>query len=163
MTWVEPEKWYAQLASFHAAAALFVTDDSGRVLLVKPTYRDHWAFPGGYVDQGETPHAAAARELFEELGLSLTIGDLLVVDWASPAGPRPRALVNLVFDGGLLTDAGRIRMDSDELETFGFHDPEHCKRLLPIRVAPRIDAALDARAKNVTAYLSDGESAQTKR
>jgi hypothetical protein len=23
MTWVEPDKWYAQLASFHAAAALF--------------------------------------------------------------------------------------------------------------------------------------------
>lgn len=54
MTWVEPDTWYAQLAAFHAAAALFVTDDTGRVLLVKPSYRDHWAFPGGYVDQDET-------------------------------------------------------------------------------------------------------------
>ncbi|RPF21483.1 NUDIX domain-containing protein [Myceligenerans xiligouense] len=163
MTWVEPEKWYAQLASFHAAAALFLTDDAGRILLVKPTYRDHWAFPGGYVDQDETPHTAAARELSEELGLALPIGDLLVIDWASPAGPRPRALINFVFDGGRLPDAHHMRMDTDELETFGFHDPEYCKRLLPARVAPRIDAALDARAKNATTYLIDGEPTPPKR
>jgi len=158
MTWVEPDKWYAQLAAFHAAAALFVTDDTGRVLLVKPTYRDHWAIPGGYVDQHETPHTAAERELHEELGLGLPVGHLLVVDWASPAGPRPRALVNFVFDGGRLTPDHDIRVDHDELETFGFHDPEHCRHVLPPRVAPRIEAALAARAKGTTIYLTDGAS-----
>jgi ADP-ribose pyrophosphatase YjhB (NUDIX family) len=156
MTWVEPDKWYAQLATFHAAAALFVTDDTGRVLLVKPNYRDHWAIPGGYVDQYETPHAAAERELREELGLALPVGDLLVVDWAAPAGPRPRALVNFVFDGGRLTPEHSIRICPDELETFGLHDPEQCRRLLPPRVAPRIEAALAARAKGTTIYLTDG-------
>ena len=156
MTWVDPDKWYAQLASFHAAAALFVTDDTGRVLLVKPNYRDHWAIPGGYVDQHETPHAAAGREVREELGLSLPVGDLLVVDWASPAGPRPRALVNFIFDGGRLTSNHSIRVDSDELETFGLHEPEQGRRLLPARVAPRIDAALAARTKGTTIYLADG-------
>ena len=158
MAWVEPDKWYAQLASFHAAAALFITDDTGRVLLVKPNYRDHWAIPGGYVDQHESPHAAAGRELREELGLVLHVGDLLVVDWASPAGPRPRALVNFIFDGGRLSRNHSIRVDSDELETFGFHDPEQCRRLLPPRVAPRIEAALAARAKGTTLYLTDGAS-----
>lgn len=158
MTWVEPDKWYAQLASFHAAAALFITDDTGRVLLVKPNYRDHWSIPGGYVDQHESPHAAAGRELREELGLALHVGDLLVIDWASPAGPRPRALVNFIFDGGRLTRNHSIRVDSDELETFGFHDPEQCRRLLPPRVAPRVEAALAARTKGTTIYLTDGAS-----
>lgn len=158
MTWVEPDKWYAQLAAFHAAAALFVTDNTGRVLLVKPNYRDHWAIPGGYVDQHETPHTAAERELREELGLAMPVGDLLVVDWAPPAGPRTRSLVNFVFDGGRLTVEHPIRVDHDELETFGFHDPEHCRALLPSRVAPRIEAALAARAKGTTIYLSDGTS-----
>lgn len=89
MTWVEPDKWYAKLAAFHAAAALFITDATGRVLLVKPNYRDHWAIPGGYVDQDESPDAAADRELCEELDLALPVGDLLVVDWASPRRTAP--------------------------------------------------------------------------
>ncbi|MFE9188253.1 hypothetical protein ACFYL6_01455 [Micromonospora sp. NPDC007208] len=54
MTWTEPATWYANLASFYAAAAAFITDPAGDVLLVKPTYRDHWAFPGGYVDEANT-------------------------------------------------------------------------------------------------------------
>jgi 8-oxo-dGTP diphosphatase len=156
MTWVEPEQWYAQLAAFHAAAALFVTDEHGRVLLVKPNYRDHWAIPGGYVDQHETPHTTVERELREELGLALPAGDLLVVDWASPAGPRPRALVNFIFDGGRLTDDHSIHVDPDELDSFGFHDPEQCRTLLPPRVAPRIEAAFAARTKGTTIYLLDG-------
>ncbi|MEV7229977.1 NUDIX hydrolase [Polymorphospora sp. NPDC051019] len=156
MTWVEPRQWYAQLAAFHAAAALFVTDERGRVLLVKPNYRDHWAIPGGYVDQHETPNIAAERELREELGLALPAGDLLVVDWAAPAGPRTRALVNFVFDGGRLTDDHDIRLCPDELDTFGFHNPEQCRSLLPPRVAPRIEAAFAARAKGTTIYLTDG-------
>ena len=155
MTWVEPEKWFAQLATFHAAAALFVTDDSDRVLLVKPNYRDHWVIPGGYVDQDETPHTAARRELIEELALPLQVGDLLVIDWASPAGPRKRALVNFVFDGGRLAHDHGIRLAQDELDTFVFFDPEQCAQLLPPRVAPRIEAALAARAKGTTIYLSD--------
>lgn len=156
MTWMEPDKWYAQLAAFHAAAALFITDDTGRVLLVKPNYRDHWAFPGGYVDQGESPDRAAERELGEELGLALPVGDLLVVDWAPPAAPRPRALVNFVFDGGMLSAEHPLRLSPDELEAVGFHRPEQCLRLLPPRVAPRIQAALDARAARTTVYLVDG-------
>lgn len=159
MTWVEPDKWYAQLAAFHAAAALFITDAAGQVLLVKPNYRDHWAIPGGYVDQDENPHTAAHRELREELGLALPVGDLLVVDWASPAGPRTRALVNFVFDGGQLSSAESIHLSTEELETFGFYLPDQCSQLLPPRVAPRIAAALTARAKGTTIYLADGASA----
>lgn len=86
------------------------------------------------------------------------IGDLLVVDWASPAGSRPRALVNFVFDGGHLESDHDIHVDRDELEAFAFHDPEYCQRLLPPRIAPRIEAALAARAKGTTIYLVDGAS-----
>ncbi|MFM0210970.1 NUDIX hydrolase [Paraburkholderia sediminicola] len=40
------------------------------VLLVKSSYRAEWNFPGGSVRPGESPDAAARRELEEEIGLS---------------------------------------------------------------------------------------------
>jgi len=39
------------------------------LLLVRSSYRVEWNFPGGSVKPGETPDAAARRELAEEIGL----------------------------------------------------------------------------------------------
>lgn len=56
------------------AARLVVRDPDGRVLLLRyddpPPMGVHWATPGGGIDPGETPRAAAARELHEETGWS---------------------------------------------------------------------------------------------
>lgn len=40
------------------------------LLLVKSSYRAEWNFPGGSVQPGEMPVAAAQREMEEEIGLS---------------------------------------------------------------------------------------------
>ena len=40
------------------------------VLLVRSSYRRAWNFPGGGVRPGESPEAAARRELNEEIGLT---------------------------------------------------------------------------------------------
>ncbi|WP_375341495.1 NUDIX domain-containing protein [Pseudomonas fortuita] len=41
---------------------------SGRVLLVRKK-GGKWNFPGGLIEPGESPHAAAARELREETSI----------------------------------------------------------------------------------------------
>ncbi|WP_258398371.1 NUDIX domain-containing protein [Micromonospora noduli] len=156
MTWTEPAMWYANLASFYAAAAAFITDPVGNVLLVKPAYRDHWAFPGGYVDEGEYPHGACAREIREELGVALVVGDLLVVDWAPSAGKRPRPIISFTFDCGTITSLGGIELPRQELEDVAFFSAQGAVQRLPGNVAPRVHAAVRARDTRAPAYLAGG-------
>jgi 8-oxo-dGTP pyrophosphatase MutT (NUDIX family) len=156
-TWVEPEVWYAQLPSFHAAAAALITaTGTDDVLLVKPSYRDGWSLPGGYVEAAEFPHDACARELHEELGLTVKPGALLVVDWAPPEGKRPRAIISLTFDCGDLPADATITLAEGELDAWAFLPSAEAAARLPANVAPRISAALRARAGGETAYLAAG-------
>ncbi|MCF8569589.1 NUDIX domain-containing protein [Gordonia sp. HY002] len=64
------------------AASAVIVDDVGRVLLVQRGHepeKGHWSVPGGHVEDGETFAEAARREVLEETGLHVEIGDEL---WA---------------------------------------------------------------------------------
>src|SRR5690606_37482973 len=67
--------------SIHVMAAV-IADATGRILLARRTEgRDLaglWEFPGGKREPGETPEAALARELHEELGIVAEIGPAVI-------------------------------------------------------------------------------------
>lgn len=66
------------------AAYGVVTDDGGRVLLVRlsedTSQPGWWTLPGGGIEHGEHPRDAMVREVFEETGLRATCGELLTVE-----------------------------------------------------------------------------------
>ena len=84
----------AKQARKRVAADVLIRDSLDRVLLVDPTYKAHWDLPGGMVESNEPPRKAAERELFEGLGVNLTVGRVLVLDWVGPHGAvgRPPAV-----------------------------------------------------------------------
>ncbi|GGP84981.1 NUDIX domain-containing protein [Streptosporangium pseudovulgare] len=153
---LEPAEWYATLPSVFTSAAVLITDADDRVLLVKPNYRPGWSFPGGIVENGEAPHDCAAREAMEELGVQVEVGGLLVVHWSPPAGDRPRSMVNFLFDGGVLDDPSRIRLQADELDDAAFLAWDTAVTLLPEVSAPRLPAARLARRERRPVYLPGG-------
>lgn len=104
------------------ASGVVFFDEAGRVLLVEPTYNDVWHLPGGVVEGGESPAAAAIREVEEELGLEVDAGPLMGVDYRPPIpGGRGDAL-RFVFHGGVLSSdqIERIVVPADEIRSWRF-------------------------------------------
>jgi len=61
--------------------AALITRDSKLLVCQRKRNDSHplrWEFPGGKVEVGESPAEALARELREELGIEVYIGELLV-------------------------------------------------------------------------------------
>lgn len=65
--------------SIVASVTAVVRDEAGRVLMVHRTDNDLWALPGGGVDPGESVSQAVVREVTEETGIKVEVGQLVGV------------------------------------------------------------------------------------
>lgn len=62
------------------AVGAVVRDPEGRLLVVRrgqPPAEGRWTLPGGRVEPGERVHEAVRREVAEETGLDVEVGDLV--------------------------------------------------------------------------------------
>ncbi|MFD3921641.1 NUDIX domain-containing protein [Streptomyces sp. NPDC058595] len=140
------------------ASGVLLFDERDRVLLVDPTYKPGWEFPGGVVERGEAPARAGMREVTEEIGIELDqVPRLLVVDWEPPRPPGFGGL-RLLFDGGRLPDhdAERLLLPGSELRGWRFVTEAEAASLLPPARYERLRWALRARERRTVLNLEAG-------
>jgi 8-oxo-dGTP pyrophosphatase MutT (NUDIX family) len=145
-----------------AIAQLLVRDLDGRVLLCNLTYKQDWDLPGGVVEVNEAPHVAVAREVEEELGLTLDPGRLMLTDWLPPWSGWDDA-VCLVFDGGTHDGslADRIVPQAREIRSARFCPPDEVRARCADFTARRIEAALANLDTGGPAYTESGRPVLT--
>lgn len=90
----------AGLPTKRVIAQGLLRDEQGRVLLCRLTYKNEWDLPGGVIESGESPAVGLVRELEEELGVTVTVLDLITVNWLPAWRGWDDACV-LLFDLGV--------------------------------------------------------------
>ena len=148
------KEFHRTLPRKRMAAGVLYYDEAGRVLLVKPTYKETWEIPGGAVESDESPWQACQREVKEELGLDLLSGTLLTVDYHPSTDTYLESLM-FVFDAGVMSasDHDLIRLQGSELSEARFVTRTEALALVGSRIRARLDTVWSVRDPIQSAYL----------
>ena len=112
-------------------SAIIIRNPNGQILLQERTDRDKWGLPGGCQDLGEDLRVTAVREAYEETGIELNPGDLILIDTLSgesrknsyPNGDIVYNNTSLYLADVSMEDASNLKGDS-ETKRLKFFDVE---------------------------------------
>lgn len=122
------KEWLAGLPKKSVAVKVIIKSTEGNILLVKPTYKKTWQFPGGGVEPFEEPIEAATRELSEEINLTVRPDELQIV---GTAFRKEHDNLILIYEYSKeLHEATTFNLQQDEVESYKFENPEAVLPLL---------------------------------
>ena len=130
-----------------------IFNDRDEILLVKPTYKDHWSFVGGVVDANESPMQACVREVKEEIGLDVDAEFVSVV--YQPETDEKTESLQFVFDAGTISQdqINKIEIDCKEIGEYKFYKIKDAISVLSETASHRLQQSLEAIKNNQAIYL----------
>jgi ADP-ribose pyrophosphatase len=116
---------HRSIVQHNGSAVMLAVDEKGRFLLVQqyrlPARAKMWEIPAGRLDKGETPLAAAKRELREETGYSARKWKKLLAYYPSPGYVAEKMHVFVARD---LKEGKAEPMGDERIETRWFTSKE---------------------------------------
>ena len=111
--WLRSKVGHDKVILIFAGGCIF--NDKGEVLLQKRADSNKWGFPGGAIELGETPQIAAIREVKEETGLDVEVGNLIGIytefNMEYPNGDKAQSIC-IAYELRLV--GGHLSCDKDE-------------------------------------------------
>ncbi len=159
--WMPREEWVRTQPQALLAACVMVLDGEGRLLLLRygpgqPSVGQWW-LPGGMLDHGEDPWAAARREMREETGIELgPLPVLIGVDHrVDVLGTGP--VLDCIFHGGTLPGGTRraVRL-SPEHDRYGWFALDELPGLSLAARLPTLTALHGAAVNGTVVCLREG-------
>jgi 8-oxo-dGTP diphosphatase len=144
-----------ELPMIPVSAGALIFDPTGRLLILKPTYKKGWTIPGGVMEaDGETPWDACRREVREECGIDVRAGRLACTDFR-PARPGRPGGIRYLFDCGRADDAAlaAITLQPAEIAEYRLASVDTALTMLRPAIRRRVRAATRRRR---FVYLENG-------
>lgn len=137
------------------SAGVLFFNISHQLLLVKPSYKDHWGIPGGVIDQYESPRSACVREVKEELGLAIPSPQFVCVEYYPNTNNGKGESLQFMFYGGILNpqDIARIKLAESEISDYKFVNIAETLTTVSEGMAKRLPSALESIRTGVPVYL----------
>jgi ADP-ribose pyrophosphatase YjhB (NUDIX family) len=147
-------EWLKTLPKKRMGVAVLLFNEQGELLIVKQTYRDKWAVPGGVIDENESPEKAGIRETLEEIGVHLTSLQFLGIQYLPKIGDNSEA-IEFIFTGGTLgaKQIETIILEKDEISEYRFLKVEDALPVLLEETRKRISVCLENPNKNIPIYF----------
>lgn len=140
------KEWEASIAWSKIVAGCVIRRDDGKYLLVQemqPKVYGLWNLPAGHVDKGEEIETAAVREVKEETGYDVELGDKIGIYHETIESPVRHAFTANITGGGL-----RIQPDEIlDVAWFSFEEITNMKNEGKLRVEWIYDALSRAEAE----------------
>ena len=148
--------YLADLPQKRMGVGCLLLNEHEKMLILQPTYKDHWLLPGGVIEANESPREACIREVKEETSIQCQPTRLLCVDYVSDRSKNLES-VQFIFSGGIVNNKTKINLPQQEISCYQFLSPKKAISLLGVHSQARLASCLPYLLTQQTIYLENGK------